>query len=133
MALIPEEIIVQVIDRCDIVETISSYVQLKKAGRNFKANCPFHNEKTPSFVVNPDKQIFHCFGCSEGGNAVTFLMKQEHMDFPEAIRRMAQKAGIVIPEEHVQDKKASDLRQVIFQANSLAAQFFHQHLMTSPF
>jgi len=64
MGLIPEETIAQVIDRCDIVEVVSSYIPLKRAGKNFKANCPFHNEKTPSFVVNSDKQIFHCFGWS---------------------------------------------------------------------
>jgi len=86
MGLIPDDTITQVLDRCDIVELIESYVPLKKAGRNFKANCPFHNEKTPSFVVNPDKQIFHCFGCDAGGNAVGFIMKQDRLTFPEAIR-----------------------------------------------
>ena len=70
MGFIPEEIIAQVLERSGIVETISSYIPLKRAGRNFKANCPFHNERTPSFVVNPEKQIFHCFGCGVGGNVI---------------------------------------------------------------
>ena len=78
MGLIPNDVINQVIERSDIVEIIGNYTALKKAGRNFKALCPFHHEKTPSFVVNPDKQIFHCFGCGVGGNAVGFLMRQEH-------------------------------------------------------
>ena len=74
MGLIPDEIITQILDRCDIVELIGSYVPLKKSGRNFKANCPFHNEKTPSVVVNPDKQIFHCVGVYAVGNSVGFIL-----------------------------------------------------------
>ena len=85
MSLIPENVIAQILERCDIVETVSGYIPLKKTGRNFKANCPFHNEKTPSFVVNPDKQIFHCFGCSVGGNVISFVMKQERVEFPEEL------------------------------------------------
>jgi len=130
MGLIPEETIAQVLERTDIVQLISSYLPLKRAGRNYKANCPFHHEKTPSFMVNPDKQIFHCFGCGEGGNAISFVMKQEHVEFPEALRRMAQRVGIVIPEE-VYEKKSGDLRQAIYKINGLASQFFHHHLMTS--
>src|SRR5579863_3284792 len=98
MGLIPNDVINKVIERSDIVEIIGNYTALKKAGRNFKALCPFHNEKTPSFVVNPDKQIFHCFGCGVGGNAIGFLMRQEHMEFPEAVRFLGDKAGVAIPE-----------------------------------
>ena len=105
MGLIPNDVINQVIERSDIVEIIGNYTALKKAGRNFKALCPFHNEKTPSFVVNPDKQIFHCFGCGVGGNAVGFLMRQEHMEFPEALRFLANKAGVVIPEDRTRGPK----------------------------
>lgn len=130
MALIPEDIIAQVIDRNDIVEVISGYIPLKKAGRNFKANCPFHHEKTPSFVVNPDKQIFHCFGCSVGGNVVSFVMKHEHMEFPEAIRLLAQKANITIPEFGEANGAAKNLREQLFGINDAAAGFYHEHLLT---
>ena len=87
--IIPPEVINDIQDRCDIVELVSSYIPLKKTGRNFKAACPFHNEKTPSFVVSPEKQIYHCFGCGEGGNVLNFLMKYERMDFKEAISILA--------------------------------------------
>lgn len=130
MGLIPEEIIAQTIDRCDIVETISSYIPLKRAGRNFKAVCPFHHEKTPSFVVNPDKQIFHCFGCGVGGNVVNFVMKQERMEFPEAIRFLAQKVNVSIPgDETPQAHHANNIRQAILRVNALAAAFFHKTLL----
>ena len=130
MGLIPEEIIAQVIDRCDIVETISSYIPLKRAGRNFKAACPFHHEKTPSFIVTPDKQIFHCFGCGVGGNVVNFVMRQERMEFPEAIRFLAQKVNVVISSDQTpQAHHADNIRQAIFKVNALAAGFFHKTLL----
>lgn len=131
MALIPEEIISQVIDRSDIVEVISSYIPLKRAGRNFKAACPFHNEKTPSFVVNPDKQIFHCFGCGVGGNVVSFVMKQDKMDFPEAIRMLAQKVNVVIEEVDESARRSTNERHLIFQINELAAGYFQDNLISS--
>jgi DNA primase len=132
MGLIPNDVINQVIERSDIVEIIGNYTALKKAGRNFKALCPFHNEKTPSFVVNPDKQIFHCFGCGVGGNAVGFLMRQEHLEFPEAVRFLANKAGVVIPEnESAAVSPSRQLREEILKANALAADFFHGILLTS--
>ena len=125
MGLIPNDVINQVIERSDIVEIIGNYTALKKAGRNFKALCPFHNEKTPSFVVNPDKQIFHCFGCGVGGNAVGFLMRQEHLEFPEAVRFLANKAGVVIPEdESAAPSPSRQLREEILKVNALAADFF---------
>ncbi|MFA5059023.1 MAG: DNA primase [Candidatus Omnitrophota bacterium] len=128
MGLIPEEIISQVLDRCHIVEIVAGYVPLKRAGRNFKANCPFHHEKTPSFVVNPDKQIFHCFGCGEGGNVISFIAKQERLEFPEAVRFLAEKVGIQIPTDERSDPKVASLNQLIYQANELAADFFHTTL-----
>jgi DNA primase len=132
MGLIPSGVINQVIERSDIVEIIGNYTALKKAGRNFKALCPFHNEKTPSFVVNPDKQIFHCFGCGVGGNAVGFLMRQEHLEFPEAVRFLANKAGIVIPEDESTTLNPSrQLREEILKVNALAAAFFHETLLIS--
>ena len=94
MGLIPQEIISQILDRANIIDVIAGYIPLQLVGRNFKAPCPFHQEKTPSFVVNPDKQIFHCFGCGGGGNVVTFVMKQERMEFPEALKFLAEKIGI---------------------------------------
>lgn len=130
MPLIPEEIIAQVIDRCDIVEIVSSYIPLKQAGRNFKANCPFHNEKTPSFVVNPDKQIFHCFGCGTGGNAISFIMKQERMEFPEAVRVLAQKVNVMIPDEDRAHVQAANVRQEIVKVNALAVNYFQKALLS---
>ena len=84
-------------NRLDIVDLVSEYLTLKKAGRNFIGLCPFHQEKTPSFTVNRDKQIFYCFGCGEGGNVITFLMKIADKTFPEAIRDLAVKTGVVLP------------------------------------
>ena len=82
--------------KTDIVQLIGEHVQLKKAGVNWKGNCPFHNEKTPSFMVNPEKNIFHCFGCNEGGDVFTFIQKIEGLDFPEALKLLGEKAGVKI-------------------------------------
>ncbi|MBI3083045.1 MAG: DNA primase [Candidatus Omnitrophica bacterium] len=105
MPLIPESVIDEIHARADIVELISRYVPLKRAGRHFKANCPFHKEKTPSFMVNTDKQIFHCFGCGVGGNVFSFLMQHDRLTFPEAVRQLADHAGIRLPDR---DSAASD-------------------------
>ncbi len=86
----------EVKQKTDIVSLINEYVPLKKAGRNFKANCPFHQEKTPSFIVSPELQIYKCFGCGETGDVFTFLEKQEGMDFAEALRFLADKVGVKI-------------------------------------
>ncbi len=85
MGRIPDEIIQRVRDQVDMVGLVGRFLTLKKSGRNYKGLCPFHNEKTPSFHVNPERQSFHCFGCQEGGNAFTFLMKMENLSFPEAV------------------------------------------------
>jgi len=98
MAKIPDQIIDKIIDSSDIVQIVGSYLPLKKAGRNFKANCPFHNEKTPSFTVSPDKQIFHCFGCGTGGNVISFLMKHDNVSFREAAKILADKVSIKLPQ-----------------------------------
>jgi DNA primase len=129
VALIPEDIIQQVIDRTDIVELIGSYIPLKKAGVNFKGLCPFHHEKTPSFVVTPNKQIFHCFGCHEGGNVLGFVMKHERLDFAEAVRLLAGKAGIVIPEVDPGSAAKDSLRQQVLKANEAAVEYYHQNLI----
>ena len=99
MALIPQETIQEIIEKVDIVEWIEQYVNLQRAAGNYKGLCPFHSEKTPSFNVTPSKQSFHCFGCGEGGNVIGFVMKYENLTFPEAARRLAQKAGVTIIEE----------------------------------
>ena len=96
---IPSETIEQIAGGNDIVDIIGSYFPLKRAGANFKALCPFHQEKTPSFTVSPSRQTFHCFGCSAGGSVFRFVMEYEHVDFPAAVRKLAARAGITIVEE----------------------------------
>ncbi|MCB9771058.1 MAG: DNA primase [Candidatus Omnitrophica bacterium] len=130
MGLIPQEIISQILDRANIVEVIAGYIPLKQAGRNFKAPCPFHHEKTPSFVVNSDKQIFHCFGCGVGGNVVTFVMKQEKMEYPEALRFLAEKTGIEIPATAVKNNHVAELRQQILSANDFTSKYYHRNLIS---
>lgn len=127
--LISEDIISQIQDRTDIVEMISGYLPLKRAGRNFKTLCPFHHEKTPSFIVNPDKQIYHCFGCGSGGNVFNFLMRHERMEFPEAIEYLAKKTGVVIPEKEIHDQKTLSLYQQLYKINELALNFYHDFLL----
>src|SRR3989337_4128136 len=105
----------QVKSKVDIVSLVSEYVQLKKSGRNYKANCPFHNEKTPSFMVSPDRQIFKCFGCGEGGDSFAFIKKSEGIEFGEAVKRLADRAGIKLKEFHTSGLEKT--REVIFAAN----------------
>jgi len=124
---IPENIIDQVLERTDIVEVISRYVGLKKTGRNYKAPCPFHHEKTPSFVVSPDKQIYHCFGCGAGGNVFSFLMKHENLQFPEVIEMLAEKSGIELPRDS-RRQGADALSSQLYKINELACQFFQANL-----
>ena len=91
------ELIDEVIEANSIVDVVSGYVTLKKTGRNYTGLCPFHNEKTPSFSVSPDKNLFYCFGCQEGGSTIDFLMKIENIDFLEALEMLAARAGITLP------------------------------------
>ncbi len=98
MAFIPEEVIDQVLRTSNIVEVIDGYVPLKQTGKYYRALCPFHTEKTPSFTVNPERQIFYCFGCGEGGDVFRFLMRREGFSFPDAVRHLAERAGIPVPE-----------------------------------
>jgi DNA primase len=113
----------EVLAKTDIVELIGSYLPLKKAGRNFKALCPFHAEKTPSFIVSPERQIFKCFGCQIGGNALKFLMEYEKMDFGEALRFLAQRAGITLRDYRPGPQEAK--RERLLQLNHLAAELYH--------
>jgi len=129
LGLIPQEIIEQIKDRTDILDVVSGYVTLSKAGQNFKGLCPFHSEKTPSFMVSPSRQIFHCFGCGTGGNAFTFVMKMEGTSFPETVRELGRKAGVEVPEvrgtKHHQD---SGNREKLEQLNEAAQAWFMQNL-----
>ncbi|MDD2653881.1 MAG: DNA primase, partial [Candidatus Omnitrophica bacterium] len=128
--LIPQEIIDRILDANDIAEIISGYIPLKRAGRNFRALCPFHHEKTPSFMVSPDRQIYHCFGCGAGGNVFSFLMKYERMEFPEAVEMLAKKVGIAIPKTEAPEKNAG-VTEKLFTINELAGKFYHDILFNS--
>lgn len=123
-----DQIIDQVQTLNDIVEVISGYLPLKRAGRNFKANCPFHQEKTPSFMVNPDKQIFHCFGCSVGGDVFSFLMKYEQLTFPEALARLAERVHIELPASKPSVSRDRSLVEQLHQIYTSASEFYHAHL-----
>jgi len=125
---IPDEIIQQIRDRVDIVDLVSRHVTLKQAGRSYKGLCPFHDEKTPSFNVNPDREAFYCFGCQEGGNALTFLMKIEGLSFPEAARALAAEVGIQIPESVSGE---SGISEKLFAANEVAQAAYRSGLSSA--
>jgi DNA primase len=129
---ISPEKIEEVKRRADIVDLVSEYVTLKKGGKNFLGLCPFHKEKTPSFTVNRDKQIFYCFGCGEGGNVLAFLMKINNMSFPEAVRHLAGKTGVVIPERVLtrEEREHSRTRDEISRINRMAAKYFSENLFS---
>ncbi len=131
MPQIPQEIIEQIAAANDIVEVIGGYFPLRRMGGTFKALCPFHNERTPSFNVNPHRQIFKCFGCGAGGSVFRFVMDYEHLDFVAAVRKLADKAGIKIPEAEMSqaDYERADLRRRLLSLHADAAEFFHQQLM----
>lgn len=114
--------------RLDITDVVGSRITLKKAGRNFKALCPFHNEKTPSFIVSPDRQTFKCFGCGKGGSVIDFIMEYEHLEFPEALELLAAQAGVTLTNRPA-DTPQSRLRRRILDVNHLAAEFYH-YLLT---
>ncbi len=124
-----DELIEEIRSRNDIVDIVSQYVVLKRSGRNFMGLCPFHHEKSPSFCVSPDKQIFHCFGCGVGGNSIHFTMKMENLDFKDALEVLANRAGIELPKNgsEYEDKKAR-LRARVFEINEMAANFYHENL-----
>ncbi len=125
-----DQVIQEIKERLDIVEVIGSYLQLKRAGVNFRANCPFHNEKSPSFNVNPARQIWHCFGCGEGGDVFSFIQKYEHLEFPEVLKLLADRAGVVLPERRPEDAKQQLLRERVYRVNSFAAKYYHQLLFS---
>ena len=129
MARYSDEIIDEIRQNNDIVDVISQYVHLKRSGRNFFGLCPFHNEKSPSFSVSPDKQIFHCFGCGVGGNVYTFLMKIEGINFIEAVQMLAERANINLPAlENNADSAREELKAKVYKVNAFTADFYHKNL-----
>ena len=129
MARYSEEIINDVRQSNDIVDVISQYMHLKRSGRNFFGLCPFHNEKSPSFSVSPDKQIFHCFGCGVGGNVITFVSKVEGLNFIETIQMLAERANIQLPKlENGVDSQKEILKEKVLKVNEFAAEYYHQNL-----
>ncbi|MDQ7096280.1 DNA primase [Desulfosporosinus sp. PR] len=132
--LIPEGIIEEVRLRTEIVEVISEYVSLQRKGKNFLGLCPFHTEKTPSFTVTPEKQMFYCFGCNTGGNVFSFLMKKENWTFIECVQRLAQRCGVVLPEKEMspREREETRLRRRFEEINEWAANYYHNILLKSP-
>ena len=126
-----DETVSEVRERANILEVVSDYVSIKKTGRNHKGLCPFHSEKTPSFMVNEEKQIFHCFGCGEGGDVFTFLMKMGHFSFPEAVETLAKRYGVRLSPREVSPAKKKEVarREVLFQINQVASDYFHDLLL----
>ena len=132
MARYSEEILEDIRQSNDIVDVISQYVRLKRSGRNFFGLCPFHNEKSPSFSVSPDKQIFHCFGCGVGGNIFTFISKIEGISFREAIEVLAERANIQLPKlENNVDSVKEELKAKVYKVNKFTAEFYHENLYKS--
>lgn len=127
-----EDLVEEVRNSNNIVDIISQYVILKKRGRNYIGLCPFHREKTPSFSVSPDKQIFHCFGCGVGGSVFNFVSKIENISFRESIERLADRAGIMLPKVGTEEElKKQKLKEKIYEINEKAAEFYHNNLYTS--
>lgn len=124
-----DELIEEIRTNNDIVDVISKYVTLKRSGRNFFGLCPFHKEKSPSFAVSPDKQIFHCFGCGAGGNVIHFISKIEGLDFKDTLELLANRANIELPTlENSEDDKTARLKSKVYEINKIAAEFYHENL-----
>ena len=131
MGTIPSETIEQIAAANDIVDVIGSYFPLKRAGANFKALCPFHQEKTPSFTVSPSRQTFHCFGCGAGGSVFRFVMDYEHIDFPSAVRKLATRAGITVVEKRgaADEDRQYEARRTLLKLHADAAEWFHENML----
>src|SRR3989440_1629537 len=133
MGTIPTQTIEQIAAANDIVEVIGTYFPLKRAGSTFKALCPFHQEKTPSFTVSPSRQTFHCFGCGAGGSVFRFVMDYEHLDFPAAVKKLATRVGIPVIEERGpsggEDDRQHEIRRTLLQLHAEAAEWFHENLV----
>ena len=128
--LIPKQFIVDLIDRADVVEVVGRRVQLKKAGKEYKACCPFHDEKSPSFTVSPGKGFYHCFGCGEHGNALDFLMQYDHMEFVEAVESLAGLMGVEVPHEESQGQRPARSYDALFELVTRVGRFFEAELKT---
>jgi len=129
MARYSEEILNEVRQANDIVDVISQYVHLKRSGRNYFGLCPFHNEKSPSFSVSPDKQIFHCFGCGVGGNVITFVSQIEGLNFVETVQMLAERANIQLPTlQNNGDTQREILKDKVYKVNEFTAEYYHQNL-----
>jgi DNA primase len=129
---IPEKFIDDLLSRVDIVDVIDARVPLKKAGKDYKACCPFHEEKTPSFTVSQDKQFYHCFGCGVHGSAIGFLMDYEHMSFPEAVKDLAQRAGVTVPHDTQYSQDKPDVTAPLLDVLSQADRFYRRMLREHP-
>ena len=128
MAL-PQEFLMELKYRNDIESVLSPYIALKRRGSNLVGLCPFHNEKTPSFTVYPENGSYYCFGCGQGGDIITFTMRMENLDYIDAVRKLADKAGLRLPED-TKDDKEQKLKNDIYAVNSEAGRFFHSVLMS---
>ena len=126
--MIPREIIEEIINRTDISDLIGSYVTLKRAGSNMNGLCPFHSEKTPSFTVFTRSNSFYCFGCGAGGDAITFAMRAENLDYPSAVEFLASRAGITIPQDKNELANMGMSRKRVYEMNLAAAKFFRDNL-----
>jgi len=131
-SLIPDHVLDQIRHGSDVVEVIGSYFPLKRTGGGFKALCPFHKEKTPSFNVNAQKQIWHCFGCGAGGDVIGFVMKYESLDFMSAVRRLAERAGVRLEVEETAVGESHDQKELLFKLHEEATGFFHGQLLKEP-
>ena len=132
MGFIPENQIIELKERLDIVEIISEYVNLKRAGSNFKGLCPFHNEKSPSFMVSREKNNFHCFGCGEGGDTITFIMKIENLPYVDTLKFLADKIGMTLDETQYSKEKVESNKK-LYEINSQAAKFYFKNFLTHKF
>jgi DNA primase len=125
-----DNILQEIKDRLNIADVIAGYIPIKKSGTNFKAPCPFHHEKTPSLMISPQKQIWHCFGCGEGGDVFGFVTRYENLDFKDALKLLADKAGVKLPTYRPEDKHQQDEKELLYRINNFAARYYHQVLMS---
>ncbi len=123
--------IAEIKERLNIVDVLSTYITVKKAGTNYKANCPFHHENTPSLMISPSKQVWHCFGCGEGGDIFAFVMKYENLDFPETLKLLANRAGVELPKYTKENAKEEEYKDRLYKINDLTAKFYNKVLLES--
>ena len=132
MALIPQRFIDDLLDKVDIVDVVGSRISLRKSGKNYSARCPFHDEKTPSFTVSPDKQFYYCFGCGAGGNAIGFVMDYDRTDFPQAVEQLARHAGLEVPRESRERDPADSRRKQLYNLLAEAEKYYRAQLRQHP-